>query len=83
MKAIKTERGFVWVWHEAYGSNPRLEQLIGESSAIGNYGDSMSRPGSSFLWVGYRHHLNREEIEELIGRLQHWLDTGRLDVENP
>jgi len=52
--------------------------LIQESSAIGDYEDAFDKPGSSFLWVGRYHHLNRMEVAELIERMQHWLDTGRL-----
>lgn len=40
--------------------------------------DAMGRPGSSYLWVGQDHHLNREEVAELVGHLKRWLDGGRL-----
>lgn len=78
MKAIKSERGFINVHHPAYTEPERNKRIIGESSAIGEYEDSMEKPGSSFLWVGEHHHLNREEVQELINKMQHWLDTGRL-----
>jgi len=79
MKGTGTERGFRIVEHEKYADNARtLTRLVQESSAIGDYEDSMDTPGSSFLWVGKDHHLDREEVEELIGRMQEWLDTGRL-----
>ena len=55
-----------------------MDTLALESSAVGDYDDSVDRPGSSFLWFGDHHHLNREEVSELVGFLQHWLDTGRL-----
>lgn len=47
-----------------------MTRLIQESSAVGDY-----------LWVG-DHHLNREEVTELITRMQHWLKTGRLKLAN-
>ena len=82
MQSKKTERGFVVVTHEKYQNKPgEFTQLIQESSAIGDYDDSFDKPGSSFLWVGQDHHLNREEVEELIGRMQYWLSTGRLQVD--
>ena len=78
MESIKTERGFVVVEHPVYvKGDPRLIQ---ESSACGDYEDAFEKPGSSFLWIGMDHHLNREEVAELVGRMQHWLATGRLKV---
>lgn len=41
----------------------------------------MDNPGSSFLWVGNDHHLNREEVTELVSRLLWWLKTGHLVVD--
>lgn len=81
MRAITTQRGFVIVEHKEYGGDD-YKRLIQESSAIGEYDHSLDVPGSSFLWVGSWHHLNREEVEELVGRMQHWLDTGRLEVDD-
>ena len=83
MKAHKTDRGFVRVEHPAYVDSSRSELLVGESSAIGDYEDSWDTAGSSFLWVGEHHHLNREEVAELIRRMQQWLDLGRLQVQRP
>ena len=84
MNAIKTERGFTRVLHEKYQNMPgEMTVLIQESSAIGDYDDALNNPGSSFLWVGEDHHLNREEVAELITRMQHWLDTKRLKVDTP
>jgi hypothetical protein len=78
MRSQKSDRGFVSVVHPTYVTPRENARLIAESSAIGDYEDSLGCPGSSFLWVGKNHHLNREEIAELIARLQHWLDTKRL-----
>jgi hypothetical protein len=57
-----------------------MTRLIQESSAIGDYEDSFDCPGSSYLWVGDDHHLDREEVAELIENMQHWLDNGRLPL---
>ena len=82
MIAKKNERGFICVKHPRYCNPPCPDEpLIQESSAIGDYDDAMDRPGSSFLWVGEAHHLNREEVKEMIERMQYWLDTGRLEVK--
>ncbi len=71
MKAEVTGRGFAVVTHEKYqNKRGEMTRLIQESSAIGD-----------FLWVGQDHHLNREEVAELVSRLQHWLETGRLKVD--
>ena len=79
MKLIKTERGFLVLEHPAYlPRESEHKRLVGESSAIGDYEDSFERPGSSYLWIGDHHHLNREEVEELVLRLQYWLEHKRL-----
>lgn len=77
MKTV-THRGFIVVMHEKYPNNGEQTRLIQESSVIGDYDDSFDRPGSSYLWVGQDHHLNRGEVAELISQMRHWLDTGRL-----
>ncbi len=82
MKSIKTGRGFVVVLEEKYQNTPgEFTRLIGESSAVGDYDDSWDLPGSSFLWIGNDHHLNREQVRELIDRMEHWLQTKRLAVD--
>ena len=82
MTLVQSDRGFWFLMHE-----PRLSQpddgpdgvrVVSESSAIGDYEDSWDRPGSSFLWLGDRLHLNREEVAEAVKHMQRWLDTGRL-----
>ena len=80
MKAVKIDRGFIVVECEEYISD-QPARLIGESSAIGLYNDAWDNPGSSFLWIGEDHHLNREEVKELIDRMQYWLDNKRLEVK--
>lgn len=69
----KTDKSFNLLVHEKYTTR-ELTRLLQESSAVGNYDDSYDNPGSSFLRIGKDHHLNREEVRELIGYLQHWLD---------
>ena len=81
MKSVKTDRGFVVVDHPEYASPSAEARLIQESSAVDEYEDSWDKPGSSYLWVGDHAHLNREEVKELINRMQYWLDTGRLGVD--
>lgn len=82
MKSERTERGFVIVTEEKYQNEPgEFTRLIQESSAIRNYEDAYDKPGSSALWVGNDHHLDREQVAELISRMQHWLDTGRLALD--
>lgn len=77
MKTTDTPRGFGLVMHPTYPDRGP-SRLLQESSAIGDYDNSYEVPGSSFLWVGEKHHLNREEIAQLIFNMQYWLDTGRL-----
>lgn len=84
MNLIKTERDFERLECKPYGiSNPTYAHwcLVQQSSAIGNYDDSMEKPGSSYLWVGNSHHLNREQVQELVEHLQAWLNTGSLSLE--
>ncbi len=72
-------RGFTVLEHPVYAADPsRSERLIQESSAVGDYENSLDMPGSSFLWVGADHHLNREEVLELICHMKRWLNKGRL-----
>lgn len=79
MKVYKSDRGFVRVTHEGYTEPEKEYRVVGESSAVGDYEDSLENPGSSFLWVGDEHlHLNREEVQELIEYMANWLRTGRL-----
>ena len=79
MEGVKTQRGFTVVEHEKYADEARTQtRLVQESSAVGDYNDALDNPGSSFLWVGQDHRLNREEVEDLIDRMAEWLVMGRL-----
>ncbi len=81
MKAHQTDRGFVYIQHSIYANAKAEARLVGESSNVGDYKDSLENPGSSALWVGTSHHLNREEVADLIRRMQHWLDHKRLPLD--
>lgn len=74
----QSERGFLFLMHPKYVPPHDEVRLVSESSAVGDYEDSWKIPGSSFLWIGEHHHLNREEVESLITNLRHWLDNKRL-----
>jgi hypothetical protein len=75
----KTGKGFGFFEAEKYQNEQGVyTRIVQESSALGDYEDSLSKPGSSFLWVGNDHHLNREEVKDLVGILNHWLDHGKL-----
>lgn len=82
MKIGNTCRGFDLVTHPVYPpGNPcnASHKLVQQSSIIGDYyDDALEKPGSSALWIGDSHHLNREEVAELVEYLTRWLDTGRL-----
>jgi hypothetical protein len=79
---IQTDRGFQVLTHPTYP--PKKDdpgaRVIQQSSVIGDYPDAFDRPGSSALWIGDHHHLNREEVGQLVRHLQAWLDTGSLEV---
>jgi hypothetical protein len=77
MEMKPTGRGFAAIYCKNY---PKFEQarLVQESSAIREYDDAMNNPGSSCLWVGDDFHLNREQVRELVGVLQHWLRNKTL-----
>lgn len=77
MNLSKTERGFWRLTHPTYPDQHR-ERLLQESSAIGDYKDAPDKAGSSFLWLGAVHHLNRKEVEMARDLLSNWLKTGRL-----
>ena len=80
MEIEKSDRGFKSITHPLYiddkdGDN----RIVSESSAVNfNYEDSLDNPGSSYLWIGDHHHLNREEIIILRDSLTHWLEQKRL-----
>lgn len=76
MKIDKTDKGFEIIEYPNYLGSGEYTRLAQQSSAIGDYDDSLCKPGSSFLWIGKHHHLNREEIKDLIEHLQYWLCGG-------
>lgn len=76
------ERGFPVLHHDTYPPSPvpNRDRLVAQSSIVGDYPDALDRPGTSALWIGSNHHLNREEVRELVKHLQSWLDTGSLSL---
>lgn len=78
MKIETTKRGFSLLTHPTHATEPENTRLVRESSAIGYYPDAEQRPGTSALWIGDHHHLNRNEVALLVVHLVRWLDTGRL-----
>ncbi len=79
MKKTTTERGFQIITHDANLEKDGKDiRLVQQSSAIDSSKEGMEQPGSSFLWIGKLHHLNREEVKELRDSLTHWLKTGKL-----
>lgn len=74
-----SDRGFTTLHHPNYINGQKYDRLVSESSAVGTYEDSMDKPGSSFLWVGNAHHLNRDDVKELILFMECWLECGELD----
>lgn len=83
MNLIKTERGFERIEHDPYATSMSTlpqRRLVQQSSSIGDYEDSFDKPGSSYLWVGENHHLDRAEVKELVSHLQAWLKTGSLSL---
>lgn len=80
MKITHNNRGFPSLHHDVYVPKGDDDtRILTASSAIGDYGDSLDKPGSSFLWVGLTWHLNREQVAEMIRYMQGWLETGRLE----
>ena len=79
MKLVKSGRGFQILEHTTYANEPIPDaRLIQQSSAIGDYEDSFDKPGSSYLWIGKDHHLNREEVKQLVSHMEYWLKHGNL-----
>lgn len=82
MEYQKTDRGFEVVMNDSY-PHQTSKRLVQQSSVIlGNYSDALDRPGSSALWIDENHHLNREEVAELMSRLAAWLATGSLRISS-
>ena len=80
MEIVTTSRGFRVLQHPSFICQQKV-QLLAEASAMGPYPDSVDNPGSSYLWIGHAHRLDREEVTLLIRQMQHWLDYKRLPME--
>lgn len=80
MQIEKNDRGFKSITHPIYADDEgNVSRIITESSAINfHYVDGLDIPGSSYLWFGEDHHLNREEVLKLKDALDHWLKHKRL-----
>lgn len=70
----RNKRGFTVI------SNNADEQIIKESSAVGDYKDSYDNPGSSYLWVSDQQ-VDRKEAKQLIKHLKHWLKNKTLFID--
>ncbi len=82
MKVKVSGRGFQYIEHPDHiTGEPKV--LVAQSSAIGDYEHSLSQPGSSKVWLGSDepHHLNKEDVSELIKRLQYWVHSGTFDLK--
>lgn len=73
-----TNRGFQTVKADRYASDPPVKTRLLQQSSVIRYDDGLDRPGSSCLWIGEDHHLNREDVESLRNYLTRWLETGKL-----
>lgn len=82
MRITNERRGFHDLVHNNYPSGGDA-RVAGESSAIGEYDDSFDRPGSSYLWIGEHHHLNRKQVTQLRDALTNWLNGKRLTLTTP
>lgn len=80
MEVTKTARGFEVIDLATRTKTPGSVRLLQQSSAVGDYADSLERPGSSYLWLGESHHLDREDVAQLVTHLQAWLATGSLKI---
>jgi hypothetical protein len=80
MQIEKSDRGFKNITHPIYADDKgNVSRIITESSAINfDYEDGLDIPGSSYLWFGEEHHLNREEVTVLRDALNNWLEHKRL-----
>jgi len=81
MNITTSSRGFRFLEHSGYLPPHHDGRVVSESSAIGDYADSLQNPGSSYLWFGEQHHLNREQVRLLVACLEHWLEHKRLPEE--
>jgi hypothetical protein len=56
----------------------QVSPMVIQSSERGHYYDARDRPGSSYLYIGQKHQLCREEVAQLIAHLTNWLAKGQL-----
>lgn len=70
LTVLTSQRGF-----EYLDGGARVQM----SSAVGDYDDSLSRPGSSYLWIG-DDHVDREGVGSLIRSIESG-DAGQLGPE--
>lgn len=90
MKIQETGRGFQMLVCPAkvMGTDQTVDvRLVQQSSAIDNHKNSDQEPGSSYLWIGsgdsdHWHHLDREQVSELINYLHRWYVTGSFRLED-
>lgn len=81
MNLIQTDRGFEVLEHDVYASQPPAKStIVQQSCVIRSFAGAYAFPGSSCLWIGKDHHLDRNEVRELVGFLQQWLETGTLSL---
>jgi hypothetical protein len=78
-KLKTTNRGFNLIETLTH-PNKSIKAILQESSKIGDYQDSMEKPGSSYLWINEDFHLNREEVLELVEIMLQWLKNGKLNI---
>lgn len=73
----RTGRGFELIEFNDYYDKPcSLQQ-----SSLALY----ELPGCSAVWLGQgenRMHLDQQRVEELVKRLQRWLETGKIHLES-
>ena len=91
-KTKRSARGFeIAEFSDGYGDEGEESTdrcSIQQSSVIGDYPEAFNKPGSSYLWLGpdwsrqaTRMHLRREQVKELVQRMQAWLDTGSIRID--
>ena len=77
MNKFVTDLGLQRIMHRVHAG---IEQtvVVGQSVASRPDPDVLTQPGSSYLWLSGGHHLDRQEVRELMRYLSHWVNTGRL-----
>ena len=78
MKIHKTDSGFQRLEFKDHNGEPCSLQ---QSSAVGDYKNSLACPGSSYVWLGMEPHraqLDREQVKDLIKYLTNWLKRGKF-----